>query len=69
MKGHYGSYGGQFVPETLMHPLEELEQAYADARKDPSFENRLDELLHQYSGGQSPLFAVKILCEAFGRII
>ena len=69
MKGHYGSYGGQFVPETLMHPLEELEQAYADARKDPSFENRLDELLHQYSGRPTPLYPAKRLSEAYGRKI
>ena len=69
MKGHYGSYGGQFVPETLMHPLEELEQAYTDARKDPSFENRLDELLHQYSGRPTPLYPAKRLSEAYGRNI
>ena len=69
MKGHYGSYGGQFVPETLMHPLEELEQAYADARKEPSFENRLDELLHQYSGRPTPLYPAKRLSEAYGRKI
>ena len=69
MKGHYGSYGGQFVPETLMHPIEELEQAYADARKDSSFENRLDELLHQYSGRPTPLYPAKRLSEAYGRNI
>ena len=44
MTGHYGSYGGQFVPETLMHPLEELEEAYAQARQDAAFQNRLEEL-------------------------
>jgi len=66
MKGHFGSYGGQFVPETLMYPLEELEQAYADTRKDPSFENRLDELLHQYSGRPTPLYPAKRLNEAYG---
>ena len=69
MKGHFGSYGGQFVPETLMHPLEELEQAYADARKDSSFENRLDELLHRYSGRPTPLYPAKRLSEAYGQNI
>ncbi len=69
MKGHYGAYGGQFVPETLMYPLEELEQAYADARNDPSFENRLDDLLLQYSGRPTPLYAAKRLSEAYGRKI
>ena len=45
MKGHYGNYGGQFVPETLMHPLEELEDAYTNAQRDPAFHAELDQLL------------------------
>ncbi len=69
MKGHYGAYGGQFVPETLMYPLEELEQAYADAGKDPSFGNRLEELLIQYSGRPTPLYRANRLSEAYGRKI
>ena len=55
MKGHFGDYGGQFVPETLMHPLEELESAYADAQRDPSFQAELDNLFHNYSGRPTPL--------------
>ena len=39
--GHYGSYGGKFVPETLMQPLDELEQAYLEARQDPTFQAEL----------------------------
>ena len=35
--GHFGPYGGRFVPETLMEPLRELETAYAEARRDPAF--------------------------------
>jgi tryptophan synthase beta chain len=56
MKGHYGTYGGQFVPETLMHPLEELEAAYAEASKDPGFHAQLDELFRNYSGRPTPLY-------------
>ena len=67
MRGHYGPYGGQFVPETLMYPLEELEHAYNEARKDPSFENRLDELLHQYSGRPTPLYLAERLSNKYNR--
>jgi len=42
MKGHFGNYGGQFVPETLMHPLEELEAAYVKAQRDPAFQAQMD---------------------------
>ena len=56
MKGHYGTYGGQFVPETLMHPLEELEAAYTEASKDPGFHAQLDELFRNYSGRPTPLY-------------
>jgi tryptophan synthase beta chain len=56
MKGHFGNYGGQFVPETLMHPLEELEGAYNDAQKDPGFHAELDQLFHDYSGRPTPLY-------------
>ena len=56
MKGHFGIYGGQFVPETLMHPLEELEAAYAAAQRDPAFHARLEYLFHNYSGRPTPLY-------------
>lgn len=58
-QGHFGPYGGKFVPETLMHPLEELEQAYFEARHDPAFQAELDHLLHEYSGRPTPLFFAK----------
>jgi tryptophan synthase beta chain len=53
--GHFGPYGGRFVPETLVSPLEELEQAYVSTRSDPSFQAELDELFRTYSGRPTPL--------------
>jgi len=66
MKGHYGNYGGQFVPETLMHPLEELEEAYTEALRDASFQAELDNLFHNYSGRPTPLYFAKRLTETWG---
>jgi tryptophan synthase beta chain len=66
MKGHFGGYGGQFVPETLMYPIEELEAAYLDARNDPAFLARLDYLFHQYSGRPTPLYLAERLSAAYG---
>src|SRR5215470_18420253 len=63
MKGHYGNYGGQFVPETLMHPLEELEAAYIEAQRDPGFQAELDNLMHNYSGRPTPLYFAKRLTQ------
>ena len=67
MKGHYGNYGGQFVPETLMHPLEELEAAYAAAQRDPAFHAELDKLFHNYSGRPTPLYFAERLTKAWGH--
>jgi tryptophan synthase beta chain len=67
MKGHYGNYGGQFVPETLMHPLEELEAAYTDAQRDPAFHAELDQLLHNYSGRPTPLYFAERLTRTWGQ--
>jgi tryptophan synthase beta chain len=53
--GHFGPYGGRYVPETLMEPLRELETAYADAREDPSFRRDLQALLRDYVGRPTPL--------------
>ena len=66
MKGHFGIYGGQFVPETLMHPLEELETAYSEAQRDPSFQAELDQLLHNYSGRPTPLYFAGRLTKTWG---
>ncbi len=51
----FGSYGGRYVPETLMAPLEELDSAYAAARADPAFRAELDALLRDYVGRPTPL--------------
>ena len=67
MKGHYGPYGGQFVPETLMQPLEELEEAYRQAKGDSSFEAQLEEFFRHYSGRPTPLYFAKRLSEALGK--
>src|SRR2546423_5255596 len=64
--GHWGRYGGRFVPETLMAPLEELTAAYEAARADESFESELDRLLHDFAGRPTPLFFAKRLTEACG---
>ena len=66
MKGHFGNYGGQFVPETLMHPLEELEAAYLEAQRDPTFQADLDHLFHNYSGRPTPLYFAERLTKTWG---
>jgi tryptophan synthase beta chain len=66
MKGHFGNYGGQFVPETLMYPLEELEAAYQAAQADPTFQARLDYLFRYYSGRPTPLYHAERLTQAWG---
>jgi tryptophan synthase beta chain len=66
MKGHYGIYGGQFVPETLMHPLEELETAYDAANRDPQFHAELDYLYKNYCGRPTPLYFAERLTGTWG---
>lgn len=65
-RGHFGPYGGKFVPETLMHPLEELERCYFEARTDPAFLAELHYLFHEYSGRPTPLFFAQRLSEHLG---
>ena len=64
--GHWGRYGGRFVPETLMAPLEELSVAYAAARADESFQRELDSLLRDYAGRPTPLFLARRLTKQAG---
>ncbi|MBV9745963.1 MAG: tryptophan synthase subunit beta [Acidobacteriia bacterium] len=64
--GHFGPYGGRFVPEVLMAPIEELERAYLEAREDPAFQAELSELLHQYAGRPTPLYYARRLSESLG---
>ena len=54
-RGRYGPFGGRYVPETLVAPLEELERAYAEARADKSFQVELDDLLYNFAGRPTPL--------------
>ncbi|PWT96913.1 MAG: tryptophan synthase subunit beta [Terriglobia bacterium] len=65
-RGHFGPYGGRFVPEVLMAPIEELEHAYLAAREDPSFQHELDGLLHNYAGRPTPLYFARRLSESLG---
>ena len=64
--GHFGPYGGRYVPETLMAPLDELERAYQAARSDPAFETELQDLLRNYAGRPTPLYFARRLSETLG---
>ncbi|MBV9769248.1 MAG: tryptophan synthase subunit beta [Bryobacterales bacterium] len=64
--GHFGPYGGRYVPEVLMAPLEQLEQAYAEALQDPAFQSELKDLLENYAGRPTPLYHAKRLSETYG---
>ena len=61
--GHWGKYGGRYVPETLMAPLEELTEAYLLSRDDASFQQELQELLQHFAGRPTPLFHAARLTE------
>jgi tryptophan synthase beta chain len=65
-RGYFGAYGGRFVPETLVEPVEELERAYFAARDDPAFQAELDGLLEHYVGRPTPLYEARRLSTAFG---
>ncbi len=66
-RGRYGSYGGRFVPETLMNPLRELEDAYREAVKDPGFHTELNDLLRNYAGRPTPLSPARRIASLLGR--
>lgn len=65
-RGYFGSYGGSFVAETLVAPLQELTRAYRASQSDPSFLAELDEDLRNYVGRPSPLYYAKQLSRKFG---
>jgi tryptophan synthase beta chain len=65
-RGRFGPYGGRYVPETLVAPLEELERAYAEARADQSFGVELDSMLRNFAGRPTPLQFASRLTEHFG---
>jgi tryptophan synthase beta chain len=64
--GHFGHYGGSFVPETLMHPLEELKAAYDEARLDQSFQREFETLLREYVGRPTPITFAERLTKQLG---
>jgi len=64
--GRFGVYGGRYVPETLMAALEELEQAYENAKRNRKFQQRLDYLLRTYAGRPTPLFFAERLTRKLG---
>src|SRR5712692_5382145 len=64
--GRFGVYGGRYVPETLMAALEELEREYEKAKRDRSFQRRLDDLLRNYAGRPTPLYFARRLSQKLG---
>jgi tryptophan synthase beta chain len=65
-QGHFGEYGGRFVPETLMHPLRELEEEYNRACVDPKFMRELDYYLREFCGRPTPLYFAERLTRELG---
>src|SRR6476469_9122555 len=65
-QGHFGQYGGRFVPETLMHPLQELEQEYFKAQQDPEFQRELQYYLREFCGRPTPLYFAERLTRDLG---
>ena len=64
--GYFGSFGGRFVPETLMAALQELEAAYESAKRDKKFKEELESLLRDYAGRPTPLFFARNLTQKLG---
>jgi tryptophan synthase beta chain len=60
-QGHFGQYGGRYVPETLMHPLQELEEEYFRAQGDPEFQRELQYYLREFCGRPTPLYLAERL--------
>jgi len=65
-QGHFGPYGGRYVPETLMAPLEDVERAWRESREDPEFQAELRDLLHNFAGRPTALYEAKRLSESLG---
>lgn len=65
-KGHFGPYGGRYVPETLMHPLQELEEEYRKAQEDTAFQNELQYYLREFCGRPTPLYYAERLSQSLG---
>ena len=65
-KGRFGEFGGRYVPETLMQPLQELEEEYFRAQKDPQFQNELKYYLREFCGRPTPLYHAERLSKELG---
>jgi tryptophan synthase beta chain len=66
VRGHFGPYGGRYVPETLMHPLQELEAEYFRAQKDPAFKREFEYYLKEFCGRPTPLYFAERLTRELG---
>jgi len=64
--GHFGPYGGRFVPETLMHPLQELEEEYFRSQQDPEFQREFEYYLKEFCGRPTPLYFAERLTRELG---
>jgi tryptophan synthase beta chain len=64
--GHFGPYGGRFVPETLMHPLQELEDEYLRSQADPNFQREFEYYLKEFCGRPTPLYFAERLTKELG---
>ena len=64
--GHFGPYGGRYVPETLMHPLQELEEEYFRSQKDPAFQREFEYYLKEFCGRPTPLYFAERLTRELG---
>ncbi len=65
-RGYFGAYGGRFVPETLVEPVEQLERAYREVRADPAFAAELEDFLTHYVGRETPLYEARRLADDAG---
>jgi tryptophan synthase beta chain len=65
-RGYFGEFGGRYVPETLVEPIEALERAYFAARDDAAFQQELDGLLHHYAGRPTPVYEAQRLSRETG---
>ena len=65
-RGHFGPYGGRYVPETLMHPLQELEEEYFRSQQDPEFQREFDYYLKDFCGRPTPLYFAERLTRELG---
>lgn len=69
MKGYFGKFGGQFVPQVLMPALRELEEAYLKAKRSPEFRKKLNYYLNTYAGRPTPLYFAERLSKKYGAKI